>query len=291
VRATHTPGPNFALEYCLREDKLPAAELAGVDLSGLESIMVGAEPLRANTFARFRQRFAEYGLRPEALTGAYGMAEFTLAVSIRGRQTIAVNKRGLEKNIARVEKALPENSNQVTLVSCGKPIDGALVRIVDPESRQALPEGRVGEVWLAGPSKGAGYWNRPELTAETFGARVAGDDEHTYLRSGDLGFLYEGELFACGRSKDLIIVRGVNCYPSDIEDVVERTAAQVRKGCVAAFSVEHDDSEALVVVAEVRDEHNLPDAKAMARAIRRHCHIDPHTIVFAPPRSIPKTTS
>lgn len=291
VHATHTPGPNFALEYCLREDKLPASELAGVDLSSLECIVVGAEPLRANTFARFRQRFAEYGLRPEALTGAYGMAEFTLTVSIRGRQTIAVNKRGLEKNIARVEKALPENSNQVTLVSCGKPIDGALVRVVDPESRQALPDGRVGEVWLAGLSKGAGYWNRPELTAEIFGARVTGDDEHSYLRTGDLGFLYEGELFVCGRSKDLIIVRGVNCYPSDIEAVVERTAAQVRNGCVAAFSVEHDESEALIVVAEVRDEHNLPDAKAMARAIRRHCHIDPHAIVFAPPRSIPKTTS
>ncbi|OMC31292.1 fatty acyl-AMP ligase [Mycobacterium colombiense] len=291
VHATHTPGPNFALEYCLREDKLPASELAGVDLSSLECIVVGAEPLRANTFARFRQRFAEYGLRPEALTGAYGMAEFTLTVSIRGRQTIAVNKRGLERNVARVEKALPENSNQVTLVSCGKPIDGALVRIVDPESRQALPDGRVGEVWLAGLSKGAGYWNRPELTAEIFGARVVGDGEHTYLRTGDLGFLYEGELFVCGRSKDLIIVRGVNCYPSDIEAVVERTSAQVRNGCVAAFSVEHDESEALIVVAEVRDEHNLPDAKAMARAIRRHCHIDPHAIVFAPPRSIPKTTS
>ncbi|OBB92100.1 thioester reductase domain-containing protein [Mycobacterium sp. 852002-40037_SCH5390672] len=291
VRATHTPGPNFALEYCLREDKLPAAELAGVDLSSLECIVVGAEPLRASTFAHFRQRFAEYGLRPEALTGAYGMAESTLIVSIRGRQTIAVNKRGLERNVARIEKALPENSNQVPLVSCGKPIEETLVRIVDPESRQAMPDGRVGEVWLTGPSKGAGYWNRPELTAEMFGARIAGDDQHTYLRTGDLGFLYEGELFVCGRSKDLIIVRGVNCYPSDIEAVVERTAAHVRSGCVAAFSVEHDEQEALIVVAEVRDEHNLPDAKALARAIRRHCHIDPHAIVFAPPRSIPKTTS
>ncbi|WP_131810751.1 fatty acyl-AMP ligase, partial [Mycobacterium intracellulare] len=291
VRATHTPGPNFALEYCLREDKLPASELAGVDLGSLECIVVGAEPLRANTFDQFRKRFADYGLRPEALTGAYGMAESTLIVSIRGRQTITVNKRGLEKNVARVEKALPENSNQVPLVSCGKPIDETLVRIVDPESRTALSEGRVGEVWLDGPSKGGGYWNRPELTAEMFGARIAGDDHHTYLRTGDLGFLYEGELFVCGRSKDLIIVRGVNCYPSDVEAVVERSAGQVRSGCVAALSVERDEQEALVVVAEVRDEHNLPDAKALARAIRRHCHIDPHTIVFAPPRSIPKTTS
>jgi thioester reductase-like protein len=292
VRATHTPAPNFALEYCLREDKLPTSELAGIDLGSLDSMAIGAEPLRAKTFTRFRQRFAPYGLRPEALTGAYGLAENTLIVSIRGRQTLALNKRALEKNLVRVEKALPENNNQAPVVSCGKPIDGNVVRIVDPQTTQDLGESRIGEIWLAGASTGGGYWHRPKLTAETFGARIAGDDEHTYLRTGDLGFLYEGELFVCGRSKDLIIVRGVNCYPSDIEAVVEgSSAAQVRKGCVAAFSVEREQEEALIVVAEVRDESALPDPKALARAIRRYGHIDPHTIVFVPPRSIPKTTS
>lgn len=291
VRGTDTPAPNFALEYCLREDKLPTSELAGIDLSSLDTIFVGAEPLRAKTFAQFRQRFAPYGLRPGALTGAYGLAENTLGVTGWGRQTVALNKRALEQNLARVEKALPENNNQVPLVSCGKPIAGNVVRIVDPQSRQALGDGRVGEVWVAGASKGGGYWHRPEASAETFEARIAGDEDHTYLRTGDLGFLYEGELFVCGRSKDLIIVRGVNCYPSDIEAVVEKSAAQVRHGCVAAFSVERDEQETLVVVAEVRDENTLPDGKALARAIRRHAHIDPHTIVFAPPRSIPKTTS
>jgi thioester reductase-like protein len=289
--ATHTPAPNFALEYCLREDKLPTSELAGIDLSCLESMLIGAEPLRANTFTRFRQRFAPCGLRPDALTGAYGMAESTLIVSIRGRQILALNKRGLEQNLARVEKALPENKNQTPVVSCGKPLDETVVRIVDPETGQASGDGRVGEIWLDGPSNGGGYWNRPELTAETFGARIPGDEEHTYLRTGDLGFLYEGELFVCGRSKDLIIVRGVNCYPSDIEAIVERSAQEVRNGCVAALSVERDDQEALVVVAEVRDQRALPDAKALARAIRRHGHIDPHAIVFVPARSIPKTTS
>ena len=291
VRATDTPAPNFALEYCLREDKLPTSELAGIDLSSLDSVFVGAEPLRAKTFARFRQRFAPYRLRSDALVGAYGLAENTLGVSGRGRQTLALNKRALEKNLARVEKALPDNNNQSPVVSCGKPVAGNVVRIVDPQTRQALGESRIGEIWVDGASKGGGYWHRPELTAKTFGARIAGDDEHTYLRTGDLGFLYEGELFVCGRSKDLIIVRGVNCYPSDIEAIVERSAAQVRNGCVAAFSVEREEQETLVVVAEVRDEHDLPDAKALARAIRRHGHIDPHTILFAPPRSIPKTTS
>lgn len=291
VRATHTPAPNFALEYCLREDKLPTSELAGIDLSSLDCVVVGAEPLRAKSFARFRQRFAPFGLRPDALTGAFGLAENTLIVSVRGRQTVTLNKRALEQNLVRVEKALPENNNQAAVVSCGKPADGNVVRIVDPQSRQDLGEGRIGEIWVDGASKAGGYWHRPELSAQTFAARIAGDGEHAYLRTGDLGFLYEGELFVCGRSKDLIIVRGVNCYPSDVEAIVERSATQVRNGCVAAFSVEHEEQEALVVVAEVRDEHTLPDAKALARAIRRHCHIDPHTILFVPPRSIPKTTS
>jgi thioester reductase-like protein len=291
VRATQTPAPNFALEYCLREDKLPDAELAGIDLSSVDSMVIGAEPLRAKTFARFRERFAPYGLRPDAVTGAYGLAENTLGVSLRGRQILAVNKRALQENVVRVEKALPENNNQAALVSSGQPIAGNVVRIVDPQTRQDLSEGRIGEVWVDGPSKAGGYWHRPELTGEMFAAHIVGDDEHTYLRTGDLGFLYEGELFVCGRTKDLIIVRGVNTYPSDVEAVVERSAAQIRNGCVVACAVEHEEQEVLVVVAEVRDEHALPDAKDLARAIRRHCHIDPHTIAFVPPRTIPKTTS
>ena len=290
VRATHSPTPNFALEYCLREDKLPTSELAGIDLSSLDSIVVGAEPLRANSFDRFRQRFAPYGLRPEALAGAFGLAENTLVVSRRGRQALALNKRGLEKNLVRVEKALREN-NQARLVSCGKPLASNVVRIVDPESQKDLGQGRIGEIWVDGPSKGGGYWRRPDQSVHTFEARIVGDTEHTYLRTGDLGFLYEDELFVCGRTKDLIIVRGVNCYPSDIEAIVERSDARIRNGCAAAFSVERDDEEVLVVVVEVRDEDALPDGKALAREIRKHCHIDPQTIVFAPPRSVPKTTS
>src|SRR5581483_10388044 len=161
-------------------------------------------------FARFRERFAPYGLRPDALTGAYGLAENTLGVTLKGRQTVTVNKRALEQNVVRVEKAVPENNNQTPLVSSGKPVAGNVIRIVDPQSREDLAEGRIGEIWVDGASKGGGYWRRPELSAETFEARIVGDDEHTYLRTGDLGFLYEGELFVCGRRKDLIIVRGVN---------------------------------------------------------------------------------
>lgn len=291
VGATHSAVPNFACEYCMREDKLPSSELAGIDLSSLEYISVGAEPVRAKTVARFREHFAPYGLRPESVVAAYGLAEHTLCVSIGGRQVVALNKRALQNDIVRVEKAVPENNNQTPVVSCGKPLPGNIVRVVDPASGSDLGEGRIGEIWLDGESKGGGYWHRPKQSAETFHARIPGDDDHTYLRTGDLGFMYEGELFAYGRIKDLIIVRGVNCYPSDIEAVVERAADGVREGCVAAFSVEQDDQEVLVVLAEVRDGNALPDGRELARAIRRQCHIDPHTIAFVAPRSLPKTTS
>ena len=285
-RASHSPCPNFALEYCLREDKLPDSELEGIDLSSLVSLTAGAEPLRAKTFERFRNRFAPYGLKPTTLSGAYGMAENTLIVSWNGRHTLTVNKRALENNVARVERG--ETANQTHLVSCGKPDVGNVVKVVRDEV--ALPDGQVGELWVDGPSKSVGYWGRPELSTETFGARLPADHRR-YLRTGDLGFIYEGELYVCGRTKDLIIVRGVNCYPSDVEAIVERAAPQVRHGCVAAFSVDQDDEETLVVVAEVRSEHDLPEGSAVAREIRRHGHVDPHTIVFVPPKSIPKTTS
>jgi thioester reductase-like protein len=291
LRASHSPAPNFALEYCLREDKLPTSELDGIDLSCVESFVIGAEPLRAKTFQRFRERFAPYGLKPEAVTGAYGLAENTLIVSLRGRQILAVNKRALQQNVARIEKTLPENNNQALLVSSGKPLPENVVRIVDPESQQPLSEGQVGEIWVDGPSKAGGYWHRADATSELFGARVAGDDERTFLRTGDLGFLYEGELFVCGRTKDLIIVRGVNCYPADIEAIAERSVPGIRPGCVAAFSIEGDGQEELVVVAEARDENSLPDTKALARAIRKHCHVEPRTIAIVPARTIPKTTS
>ena len=261
VRATCSSSPNFGFEYCLREDKVPTDQLSDVDLSSVRFLMNASEPARAETFTRFRERFARYGLRPEANVVAYGLAEHTLAVTHYGRRIVT------------------------GLVSCGKPLDGIHVRIVDPKTGAALSDGQTGEVWVAGQSTCEGYWNRPELTREFFRNRVTNDsqDENEYLRTGDLGFIDDGELFICGRIKDLIIIRGVNYYPHDIETVVQSASPRIR--LVAAFEA----AGGLVVMAEVKKD--LPDPQKIVHAIYTQYGISPHTIVFVPPGTIARTTS
>ncbi len=292
VRATITSSPNFGFEYCLREDKLPTEELAGLDLRSLQFMMNAAEPVRAETYLRFLERFEPYGLTRDAHVVAYGLAENTLCVSNWGRQVVTVNKQLLQQGKLHLESYQARNNNQIRLVSCGKALKGVEMRVVDPDSRAALGEKEIGEIWLAGTSRCQGYWNRPELTREAFHASISNEpgNDRPYHRTGDLGFLLEGEIFVCGRRKDLIIIRGVNYYPQDIEAIVEAASPQVRKGHVAAFSVD-TGGEALVVAAEVKRLQDLPDPSAIAKAIRTQYYIEPHTIAFVPPRSISKTTS
>jgi thioester reductase-like protein len=290
-RATYTSAPNFGFEYCLREDKVSEDDLRDLDLSSLRVLMNAAEPVRAETYTRFLERFAPHGLRPEAHVVAYGLAENTLCVTHHGKHIVTVNKRELQQRRLHLENVQPRNNNQNRIVSCGKPLDGVHVRIVDPESRDAMGEHRIGEIWIAGKSTSEGYWNRPELSEEVFGGTLANEPERRrYLRTGDLGFFHEGELYVCGRIKDLIIIRGVNYYPQDIESIVEATSPRIRTGGVAAFDVE-EDGEALVVLVEVRKPTDLPDAAAIARAIRTQYYVEPHTIAFVPPRGISRTTS
>ncbi len=292
VRCTITSSPNFGYDYCLREDKVSDDDLQGLDLSSLQFLMNAAEPVRADTFTRFYERFEPYGLSRDAHVVAYGLAENTLCVSNWGRQIVTVNKQLLQQQRLHFESFQPLNNNQVRLVSCGKPLQGVEARIVDPETCVALGEKEIGEIWLAGPGKCAGYWNRPDLTRELFEARIAGDPDpdHTYLRTGDLGFLFEGEIFVCGRRKDMIIIRGVNFYPQDIESIVEASSPEIRKGGVAAFSIDAG-GEALVVLAEVRNPSALPDPVAIAKAIRTQYYVETHTIAFVARGGISKTTS
>jgi thioester reductase-like protein len=292
VQATYTSAPNFGFEYCLREDKVPPEQLNGLDLSSLRVLMSAAEPVRTHTYLRFRERFAPYGLRPQAHVVAYGLAENTLAVSNNGRRVLTVDKRLLQQGRLLIENAEPMNNGQLRLVSCGRPLDGVRVRIVHPKSRVALGERQIGEIWIAGKSTCRGYWNRPALTREVFNNAVARnpEDHHAYLRSGDLGFLHEGELFVCGRLKELIVIRGVNYYPQDIETIVEQASQKIRAGGVAAFGGDEDE-ETLVVVAEVRIPRSLPDPTEIARALRTQYGVEPHVIVFVPARTIAKTTS
>ncbi len=292
VKSTITSSPNFGFDYCLREDKLPTEELAGIDLSSLQFLMNAAEPVRAETFSHFYERFEPYGLSRDAHVVAYGLAEYTLCVSNWGRQIVTVNKQLIQQRTLHIENYQPLNNNQVRLVSCGKPLKGVQARIVEPETCVALGERAIGEIWLAGDSRCQGYWNRPELSREVFQGRIANEpaDAPPYLRTGDLGFLYEGEIFVCGRSKDLIIIRGVNYYPQDIEAIVEGASPRIRKGGAVAFAVDIG-GEALVVLAEVRKAGDLPDAAEIAKAIRTQYYIEPHTIAFVPHGSIAKTTS
>jgi thioester reductase-like protein len=291
-RATYASSPNFGFEYCLREDKLPSAQLEGIDLGSMRVLMNAAEPVRAETYARFLERFAPYGLRPQAHVVAYGLAENTLAATHYGRRVVTVNKSLLQQRSLHLENGQPRNNNQVQLVSCGRAISGVDVRIVDPESRASLGEKRIGEIWVSGPSCSAGYWNRPELSREVFGGTIADEPDggSAWLRTGDLGFQLEGELFVCGRIKDLIILHGVNYYPQDIEAIVEASSPLVRRNGVVAFSVD-DGGEALVVIAEINGAGEQPDPAEVVRAIRTQYFIEPKTLAFVPHGAISRTTS
>jgi acyl-CoA synthetase (AMP-forming)/AMP-acid ligase II/acyl carrier protein len=281
-------GPNFAYDLCARRVK--PDEVAALDLSCWRHAVNSAEPVRADTLARFSRTFAPAGFRAEAFMPCFGMAETTLVVSLHRvdipTKTLSLDARALESG-----RAVPGEQGRV-LVSNGRAYGGMSVRIVDPETRRERAEGEVGEVWVAGPSVAQGYLGRAELTEEVFGARLADTGEGPFLRTGDMGFLRESELYLTGRRKDVIILRGRNHYPQDIEQSAERAHASVRPGCVNAFSVDEDGEERLVVVAETAPGANLAEtAAAIALRISDEHELQVHRVVFLAPKSLPKTSS
>lgn len=259
--ATSTYSPNFGYELCTRRST-PETN-AGLDLSSWTLAMNGAEPIHLDTLERFAEVFAPYGFRYAAHTPAYGLAEGTLIVSAvptaSAPFTKIVDKVELEQH--RVVEADPLNQHAHTLVSCGPLSKGQKVCIVHPELKTVCPPDQVGEIWVAGPSVAQGYWQRPAVTEQTFQAYLADTGEGPFLRTGDLGFMQDGELFITGRIKDVIIIRGRNCYPQDIELTVENAHPAVRLGTCAAFSVESENQERLVVVAEI-DHRYRPDPQS-----------------------------
>ncbi|MEO1267844.1 MAG: AMP-binding protein [Myxococcota bacterium] len=285
VRGTATSAPNFAFEYCLRPGKVPPELRDTLDLRSLRFLMVAAEPVRAHVFQAFLRTFEPCGLAPKALFSAYGLAEHTLAVSNYGRTILTLNSAHLKRD--RVVPATDGASETTSLVSCGRPLGTTQVAIVR-EGRE-VAAGRVGEIWVCGASTCAGYWGRPELSREVFEATIEGRSE-SWLRTGDLGFMRGGELYVCGRLKDLIIVRGLNIYPQDIELVVEEDP-RIRKGCVAAFAVEEAGQERVVVVGELRDRDQEADVGALQVRLRQQLGVVTHEVVFIPARTIAKTSS
>jgi thioester reductase-like protein len=292
-RATATAAPNFAYDYCLRAGRLSKESLEDCDLSSLRVLMCAAEPVKPDTYTRFLEAFQPYGLKSESFYAAFGLAENTLAVSLGGRNIVSVNKRALTLGKARMTTEVSEIGAATQIVSCGTPLPSMDVKIVDPEQHVALQPDHVGEIWIAGSGKCLGYWNNPELTLKQFRARLVDDSPYDdgYLRTGDMGFLHDGELFVCGRIKDMIILRGQNYYPQDIENVVERASSLIRHNCVAAFQIHEDSEPALAIVAEVKNPKALPDARKMAAAVRNYLNVEVALISFIAPRAIPKTSS
>src|SRR6201987_1861356 len=291
--ASASAAPNFAYDYCLRAGRISKESLENCDLSSLRQLLVAAEPVKPDTYTRFLQAFQPYGLKSESFFVAYGLAENTLAVSLGGRNIVSVNKNAVALGKARMTKEVSEISAATQIVSCGTPLPGLAVKIVDPEKHVALEPGRIGEIWIAGGSKCLGCWNNPELTLKSFHARLVDDRAYDdgYLRTGDMGFFHDGELFVCGRIKDMIILRGQNYYPQDIEAVVEKASSLIRANCVVAFQIHEDSEPALAIVAEVRNPKALPDALKIAAAVRNYLNVEVALISFIAPRAIPRTSS
>ena len=299
-RARTTAGPNFGYELCVR--KVTAEECEGLDLSAWLAAINGAEPVRVETIDRFIEKFAPYGLRREVFYPAYGMAEATLLVTANRRgdppRIADFSADALEHNRAQRVSAFAGNGHASAavrrLVGCGRVTPQSEIVLVDPETRKPLPPGQVGEIWLRSPSVGLGYWNRPEESHRVFRARLAGRDDRTYLRTGDLGFIDHGELFITGRLKDLIILAGRNFYPQDIERIVEGAHPAAKASGGAAFSIEHAGEERLVIVQEtVRAKRYTSDdiLAAIRRELIEEIEISPHAIVLIPGGALPKTSS
>jgi amino acid adenylation domain-containing protein len=291
--ATVSGGPNFAYDLCVR--RIRPEDRGSLDLSSWRVAFNGAEPVRAETLDRFASAFADSGFRVRAGYPCYGLAESTLYVTGTDRDTapstIEVDAEALSRNVVTENGAAPR-----VLVSMGRGGRGHRVVIVDPETHLLCRPRTVGEIWVTGPSVARGYWGRPELSAEVFGARLADSaDDTVFLRTGDLGFVLDGELFVTGRLKDVIIVRARNFYPQDIELTAEHAHPAVRQGDCAAFAIEIDGEERLAVTAEAELDDVPGGAEEVIDAIRQaviHEHDVPaHTVALLRPRSIPKTSS
>lgn len=303
-RGTISGGPDFAYELCVR--KTTPDERAHLDLRSWRLAFSGAEPVRIGTLQRFAEAFAPCGFRPEVFYPSYGLAECTLMVSggyttspLASIDATTIDDRPLS------DSPNPGGPSKGRHVSCGRPVPGQIVVIVDPQTCAVCPDGHIGEIWTAGGSVALGYWRQPEDTAQTFEARTQ-DGSGPYLRTGDLGFLLDGELHVTGRLKDLIIIHGRNHPPEDIEHTVARSHPSLRPGGVSAFSVELEDRECLIILAEIERSARpragvSPQAGAAVRkedvlkqirqAVAQAHDLQVHEAILVKPGAIPRTSS
>jgi len=314
-RATHLQAPNFAFKLTAR--KFDGNKGSTLDFSSVRHIINAAEPVTADSINIFADAFGPFGLRREAIYPTYGLAEHTVFVCSGGKQQLRVNKHALE--VDGVVKEMAKRSGDeasTTLLGCGFPArQGVDVRIVNTDEIKEVGNDLVGEIWVRSPSKAAGYWKKPGVTKTEFCAAliVENDEEGSrptstssdlslgYLRTGDLGFLHQGEIFICGRLKDLIIVGGRNYYPQDIEATAEGTVNVLRPGCSAAFSIDSDGAadEEVVLVAELREAPSTKETESICQpiveklraAINQQHSLGLTHLILLKPRTVPKTTS
>lgn len=285
--------PDSAYQWCV--DRIPDTAARGLDLSRWKTAFTGAEPVRPETIEAFSRKFAPAGFRREAFLPCYGLAEATLLVTggPRGRvATLPVDGAALGRH--RVVPCGEDRPGAKTLVASGEIPEGVAVRVVDPGTLANLPPDAVGELWVRSPGVGLGYWNRSEATLATFGATLPGDPG-PWLRTGDLGFLRDGRLYVTGRRKDLLILRGANHYPHDLEATCEAAAGEaILRGGVAAFAIERNGREELAVLAEAgrrpREGHAATLA-ALRRALLERHDLAPSVIHLVKTGTIPRTSS
>lgn len=316
VGATYSSSPNFGYEYCLREGKVADAELDGVDLSCLRVLMNAGEPARPDTIRRFHRRFARFGLARGACTVAYGLAENTLNVTHGGCGSVAVLRT---PHAGPLVLAAPDgDARAVEYASCGGPVAGVSVRIGAPGSGRTLAELEVGEILVGGPCVTPGYWDNAAATRALLGRPEREDDDAAapqdndgaaaapqdndgiaaapqdnaggagHLRTGDLGFFYQGQLYVCGRSKDMLIIGGANFFPDDLEAALAASGAAVRPRGICAFQC---GDGGVTVLAEPQRTDALPDPASMALAIRAVCGLLPDALHLVAPGSVAMTTS
>ena len=295
-KATTSGGPNFAYDLCVR--KITPEQKSELDLSSWEVAFNGAEPVRAETLHRFAAAFESCGFRQKAYLPCYGLAETTLMASgcDKGSEPRLLQADAQALKAGRFALAAEDSEQDFKLVGNGGATPDHEIIIVDPEKQTPSKSDRIGEIWISGPSVAQGYWNRPEDSEQTFQARLADNGEGPFLRTGDLGFIHAGQLFVTGRLKDLIIIRGRNHYPQDIERTVERSHEALQAGGGAAFAVEVGNEERLVVVQEIERQYiRRLDAEAVIGAIRqsvsREHEIQVYAVVLLKTSSLPKTTS
>ena len=294
--ATTSGGPNFGYELCIHKIRLD--ETAGLDLTCWDLAFNGAEPVRADTLAHFVTKFAPLGFHPAAFYPCYGMAETTLFVAggikTEPPQICQIEVNALAHHQVVFASGRPPTSQPI--VSCGRSWCDQQIVIADPTTGRPCSPAAVGEIWVAGPHVAHGYWQRPAATADTFHAHLAGSGAGPFLRTGDLGFMHNGELFITGRLKDVMIIRGKNHYPQDIEQSVEACHSALQPGGGAAFAIEVHQEERLVIVQEVARTHlRTLDSDAVMRAIQRAVaekhQLQVHAIALLRPGQMPKTSS